>query len=76
MKAHEQEIRDEIERDDPFVLVMSSGDRIPVRGRDWIFMPPPLEHDEGRALDDQQRSGSFQVWSDGLHYRWVAFSRV
>jgi len=74
MKDHEQQIRDQIAQGTPFVLITSSGDRIKVRGADWIFLPPLA--DEGRPLDDQERSDFFQVWGDGRNYRWIAFASV
>jgi hypothetical protein len=75
MKLHEQEIRDEIAQGRPFVLVTSSGDRIKVRGEDWIFLPP-LANEDGQPLDDRERSDLFQVWSSGRNYRWVAFEHI
>jgi hypothetical protein len=39
MKAHEQEIRTEIESGRPFALVTASGERVKVRSNEHIFCP-------------------------------------
>ena len=75
MKLHEQELRDEMERGQPFTLVTASGERVSVRSRDHIFLPP-LTDDTGQLLDDVNRSDFFEVWSDGRRKRLIAFSTI
>lgn len=75
MKANEDKIRETVEGGIPFTLVINSGDRVKVRGADWIFLPP-LADDEGRILTDENRSDFFQVWGNGKSYRWIAFSAI
>ena len=75
MKLHEQEIRELVRQGAPFTIVVQSGDRIRVPTHDHISIPP-LTGEEGDPIDDTQRSDFFQVWGDGRHYRFVAFSSV
>jgi hypothetical protein len=75
MKPNEQELRNEIAHGVPFTLVTNSGDRIKVRGHDWIILPP-LEDEDGRHLEDSERSDFFHIWGNGRNYRWVAFDSI
>ena len=75
MKLHEQELRDEMERGAPFTLVTSSGERVRVRSRDHIFLPP-LTDDTGQPLTGADRSDLFEVWSNGRRKRLIAFSSI
>lgn len=75
MKQNEEQLREEIAQGRPFTLVTNSGDRIKVRGHDWIMLPP-LADEDGRELDDSERADFFQVWGNGRNYRWVAFSAI
>lgn len=53
----------------------ASGDRVKVRSPEHIFLPP-VEDEDGRPLEDGQRSDFFEVWGDGRSSRWVAFSGI
>ena len=75
MKAHEQEIRTEIESGRPFALVTASGERVKVRSNEHIFLPP-LTDENGAELNDGSRSDFFEVWTDGRRKRLVAFSSI
>jgi len=72
MKQHEKKLREE---HPPYVLVLSSGERVKVRSHDHIFFPPTVNED-GKRLTDAQRADVFQVWGNGESYRWVAFAQI
>lgn len=75
MKANEAKLREAIEFNQPFTLVANSGDRIKVRGRQWIFLPP-LADENGIELDDDERTDFFEVWGNGRQARWIAFTSI
>jgi hypothetical protein len=75
MKQNEEKLREAIERGQPFTLVATSGDRVKVRGKDWIFLPP-LADEDGRDLADEERTDFFEVWGNGKSARWVAFAAI
>jgi hypothetical protein len=75
MKQNEDKIREAIERGHPFTLVALSGDRIKVRGKDWVFFPP-FEDEDGNALADNERADFFEVWGNGKRARWIAFNSI
>lgn len=69
MKPNEEKIRQLIEEGLPFILITGSGDRVKVKGRDWIFLQP-LES------SSEERTDFFQVWGNGKSYRWIAFASI
>jgi hypothetical protein len=75
MKPHEAELRKAISQQKPFALVTQSGERVKVRSHDHIFLPP-FEDENGKPLRDVSRSDFFEVWSNGLSSRWVAFKSI
>ena len=75
MKPHEQQLRDEMKTGHPFTLVTASGDRVKVRSHDHIFLPPVIDVN-GIPLGDASRSDLFQVWSNGIRYRWITFASI
>ena len=72
MKPFEDKLRTELA---PFTLVLSSGDRVKVRSHDHLSIPP-LSDENGAELIDNERADYFQVWGNGQHYRWIAFSAI
>jgi hypothetical protein len=75
MKPNEKKLREAIARGQPFTLVVTSGDRIKVRGKEWIFLPP-LADEDGDELTDEERTDFFEVWGNGQSARWVAFEAI
>jgi hypothetical protein len=75
MKPNEEKLTEAIERGQPFTLVVTSGDRIKVRGKEWIFLPP-FQDENGFDLTDDQRADFFEVWGNGKRARWVAFEAI
>ena len=75
MKLHEREIRDGIAHGLPLTLVTQSGERVKIRSRDHVFLPPS-EDENGQRLDDADRSDFFEVWSDGRSKRYLAFNSI
>jgi hypothetical protein len=75
MKANEEKLREAIELNQPFTLVVTSGDRVKVRGREWIFLPP-LADENGVELGDDERTDFFEVWGNGKRARWIAFEAI
>lgn len=75
MKQNEEKLREAIERGQAFTLVMTSGDRVKVRGKEWIFLPP-LQDENGFQLNDDQRTDFFEVWGNGKRARWIAFKAI
>ena len=59
----------------PITIVTASGERIKVRSHDHMILPPLID-ENGNKLEDNERSEFFQVWSDGRHFRWVAFTSI
>ena len=72
MKPFEGKLREERT---PFILVLTSGERIRVQTHDHLSIPP-TEDDSGNPLADGERADYFQVWGNGLRYRWVAFNAI
>lgn len=75
MKPNEEKLREAIDRGKPFTLIVNSGDRVKVRGKDWIFLPP-LADENGLTLSDSERTDFFEVWGNGRKARWIAFSTI
>jgi hypothetical protein len=72
MKENEEQLRTE---PPPYTVVLQSGERVKVRSHDHIDFPP-TEDEDGRPLDDAERTDFFKVWGNGQRYRWVAFKAI
>ena len=74
MKKNEAELREALGQGQPFTIVLSNGDRVRVPSHDHVFLPP-LQDEEGPIVDSD-RDDFFQVWSKGVHYRWIGFEAI
>jgi len=77
MHPHEQEIRAFTQATPfvPFVIITTSGARYRVPTTDHLIFAPDTD-ETGEPLPENERPAAFQLFSRGVHHRWIFFDTV